>query len=86
MAGVAAPGARVINGVVHLFYQTYGNMMREAICHATSTDAIHFDRDPSNPVYRPTQMSWSIGRAIDAEVYPYGNQMWLFFLPPAIAP
>lgn len=79
MAGVAAPGARVINGVVHLFYQTYGNMMREAICHATSTDAIHFDRDPSNPVYRPTQMSWSIGRAIDAEVYPYGNQMWLFF-------
>lgn len=78
-AGIAAPGARVLNGKVHLFYQTYGQLAKDSICHATSTDAIHFDRDPSNPVYRPTKMQWSVGRAIDAEVYPHGNELWLFF-------
>jgi len=78
-AGIAAPGARVIDGKVHLFYQTYGKGALDSICHAVSSDAIHFDRDPTNPVYRPTQMPWSVGRAIDAEVYPHGKELWLFF-------
>jgi sucrose-6-phosphate hydrolase SacC (GH32 family) len=78
-AGIAAPGARVLNGKIELFYQTYGYGKRDAICHATSIDGIHFDRDPSNPVYRPTKMAWSVGRAIDAEVYPHQHELWLFF-------
>ena len=77
--GIAAPGARVIDGKVHLFYQTYGHGREDAICHGVSTDGIHFDRDPSNPVYRPTQMKWSAGRAIDAEVFLHGKDAWLFF-------
>lgn len=46
--GLCAPGALVRDGKIHLFYQTYGNGKNDAICHAVSTDGIHFDRDPSN--------------------------------------
>ena len=78
--GIAAPGARVIDGKIHLFYQTYGKGKLDSICHATSTDGIHFDRDPSNPIFRPTKMPWSVGRAIDAEVFVHdGSVAWLFF-------
>ncbi len=66
--GIVAPGARVIRGQVHLFYQSYGHGAQDAICHAVSSDGIHFTHDPSNPIYRPTRMPWSVGRAIDAEV------------------
>ena len=41
--GIGAPAAYVENGIVHLFYQTYGNHEKDAICHATSTDGIHLD-------------------------------------------
>ena len=34
--GFCAPGAIVLDGVVHLFYQTYGNGAKDAICHAVS--------------------------------------------------
>ncbi len=67
--GIVAPGARVIRGQVHVFYQSYGHGAKDAICHATSSDGLHFTHDASNPVYRPTHMPWSVGRAIDAEVY-----------------
>ncbi|WP_419806482.1 glycoside hydrolase family 43 protein [Terriglobus sp.] len=67
--GIVAPGARVIRGEVHLFYQSYGHGAKDAICHATSSDGLHFKHDASNPVYRPTHMPWSVGRAIDAEVF-----------------
>lgn len=79
--GIAAPGARVIDGKVHLFYQTYGLGPKDAICHAVSTDGIHFDHDVSNPVYRPTHMPWSNGRAIDAEVLlvPSIKKAYLYF-------
>ena len=43
--GLCAPGALVRDGVVHLFYQTYGNGRKDAVCHATSTDGINFVRD-----------------------------------------
>lgn len=58
-----------IRDQVHIFYQTYGHGAKDAICHATSEDGIHFTHDPTNPIYRPTYMPWSAGRAIDAEVY-----------------
>jgi len=76
--GICAPGAIVLDGKVHLFYQTYGNFLKEAICHAVSTDGVHFIRDASNPVFAPTG-SWTIGRAIDADVIPYGDKLMMYF-------
>ena len=47
--GLAAPSAIVLDEKVHLFYQTYGNWEKDAICHSVSDDGIHFSRNPSNP-------------------------------------
>ncbi|WP_077508799.1 family 43 glycosylhydrolase [Sphingomonas sp. LM7] len=79
--GIAAPGAVVIRGKVHLFYQTYGNGRNDAINHAVSSDGIHFDRDPGNPVFHPdpAQAPWSAGRAIDAEVFVHGDKLLLYY-------
>lgn len=77
--GVAAPGAIVIGGRVHLFYQTYGNGRRDAINHAVSRDGVTFARDPSNPVYRPEALGWSSGRAIDAEPFVDGDVLRLYY-------
>lgn len=43
------------DGVIHIFY-TGGNRPRETpqtICHATSTDGIHFTKDDRNPLFGP---------------------------------
>lgn len=81
LRGIAAPGARVINGRVELFYQTYdpSNYRSSSICHASSSDGIHFQRDKTNPVYRPEHMPWSAGRAIDAEVIVQGDKLRMYF-------
>lgn len=76
--GLAAPGAIVLDGKVHLFYQTYGNGPRDAICHAVSEDGLRFVRDASNPVFRPTG-AWTSGRAIDAEAIEFGDRLLLYF-------
>lgn len=76
--GLAAPFAKVIEGKVHLFYQTYGNGANDAICHAVSGDGLNFERDPSNPIFHPTG-SWNSGRAIDAEVVRDRNR-WLLYV------
>ena len=76
--GFCAPGAIVMGNKVHLFYQTYGNREKDAICHAWSDDGVHFTREPSNPVFHP-QGDWTCGRAIDAEVIPYGDRLMLYF-------
>ena len=76
--GVAAPGAIVINGKVHLFYQTYGNGEKDAICHAISEDGIHFIKDNTNPIFHPTN-DWCVGRAIDADVVLFGEKLFLYF-------
>ncbi len=75
--GICAPGARVIDGKVHLFYQTYGNGRLDAICHAESADGVTFTRDASNPVFRPTG-DWNAGRAIDAEVIQFKGRWHLY--------
>jgi sucrose-6-phosphate hydrolase SacC (GH32 family) len=75
--GLAAPGARVLDGKVHLFYQTYGNGPKDAICHAVSDDGLTFTRDPSNPVFRPSG-DWTAGRAIDADVIEHDGKLWLY--------
>ena len=75
--GLAAPYAKVLDGKVHLFYQTYGNGPNDAICHAVSGDGLHFERDASNPVFHPTG-TWNSGRAIDVEITRFGDR-WLLY-------
>jgi predicted GH43/DUF377 family glycosyl hydrolase len=79
--GIAAPGAVVIGGKVHLFYQTYGNGPRDAINHAWSSDGIVFERDPGNPVFHPDPATakWSVGRAIDADAFVQGDKLMLYY-------
>lgn len=75
--GVAAPLALVVDGRVHLFYQSYGRGPADAICHAVSADGLRFQRDATNPIFRPTG-TWTVGRAIDAEVVRVGRR-WLLY-------
>ena len=76
--GLAAPGAIVLDGMIHLFYQSYGQFPRDYICHATSTDGIHFDRDETNPVVIP-EGDWNVHRAIDADVAVFGDELFLYW-------
>lgn len=76
--GLCAPGALVIQDTVHLFYQTYGNKKKDAICHARSADGINFTRNRTNPIFRPTG-DWNCGRAIDAEVVEFEDSYLLYF-------
>lgn len=76
--GLCAPGALVRDGQVHLFYQTYGNGPDDAICHAVSADGIHFERNPTNPVFSP-RGDWNCGRAIDAEVIAFNGRYYLYY-------
>lgn len=76
--GLAAPCARVIDGKVNLFYQTYGNGKNDAICHAVSTDGIFFIRNKTNPIFKPDG-KWNCGRAIDAEVIKFKNNYFLYY-------
>jgi predicted GH43/DUF377 family glycosyl hydrolase len=75
--GLCAPNVILLDGKVHMFYQTYGNGPKDAICHAVSTDGISFERDPSNPVFSPSG-AWTCGRAIDAEIIVHRNKLMLF--------
>jgi predicted GH43/DUF377 family glycosyl hydrolase len=76
--GFAAPCALVIGDKVHLFYQTYGNGINDAICHAWSTDGIGFIRNKNNPIFSPDGV-WNCGRAIDAEVISFKGQYFLYY-------
>jgi len=76
--GLCAPCARVIDGKVHLFYQTYDTGRNDAICHAVSTDGISFTRDRTNPVFHP-EGPWTCGRAIDAEVIKFKGNYYLYY-------
>jgi beta-1,2-mannobiose phosphorylase / 1,2-beta-oligomannan phosphorylase len=75
--GLAAPGAIVLDGKVHLFYQTYGNGPKDAICHAVSDDGLRFTRDATNPVFHPSG-DWTAGRAIDADAIEFDGKVLLF--------
>ena len=39
---------------------------------------MHFERDPSNPVFRPSG-AWTCGRAIDAEAFPFNGKLYLAY-------
>lgn len=77
--GLCAPCALVIKGKMHLFYQTYGNGPKDAICHAVSKDGISFKRDKTNPVFHPEPADWTCGRAIDAEVAYFKGKYYLYY-------
>jgi hypothetical protein len=74
---LCAPCAKAIDGEVHLFYQTYGNGAKDAICHAVSQDGIHFVKDPTNPIFHPIG-DWNAGRAIDAEFVEFQSRRLLY--------
>ncbi len=76
--GLAAPCALVIGKQVHLFYQTYGNGPKDAICHAVSDDGVNFIRNTTNPIFHPTG-DWNCGRAIDAEVFRFDDRYFLYY-------
>ena len=76
--GLGAPGAVILGDKVHLFYQTYGNGAKDALCHAVSEDGIHFERNATNPIFAPTG-DWTCGRAIDADVVVDGDRMLLYW-------
>jgi predicted GH43/DUF377 family glycosyl hydrolase len=76
--GICAPGAIVLQDRVHLFYQTYGNFPKDAICHAVSEDGQTFTKNQSNPIFAPSG-DWNNGRAIDADVLVHDHQLWLYF-------
>ena len=61
--GFTAPGAIVLGGKIHLFYQTYGNKSKDAICHAWSEDGLHFRRDPTNRSSVPPAIGIAAGRS-----------------------
>lgn len=75
--GIGAPAAIVLNSKVHLFYQTYGNGVNDAICHAVSEDGVHFEKNPDNPIYSPSK-DWCCGRAIDADVCAFNGRLYLY--------
>ncbi|SFL65158.1 Glycosyl hydrolases family 43 [Paenibacillus sp. 1_12] len=76
--GFCAPGAIVWEGSIHLFYQTYGNGPKDAICHAVSDNGIDFVRNATNPVFSPTG-AWNNGRAIDADVIIFNEKLFMYF-------
>lgn len=77
--GFCAPCALVREDTVHLFYQTYGNGKKDAICHAWSVDGIHFIRNETNPIFAPEVSEWNCGRAIDAEVVFAKGKYFLYY-------
>ena len=68
----------LLDGKLHLFYNTYGNGPHDALCHATSDDGLHFTRNPTNPVWHPTG-SWNNGRAIDVDVVEWGDKLIQYY-------
>ena len=77
--GVAAPGALVRDGRVHLFFQSYGGGPEpDRICHAVSRDGVSFERQRLTPIIAPTG-DWNNGRAIDAEAFVKGNELLVYW-------
>ena len=77
--GFCAPCARVVDGKVHLFCQSYGSGAKDAVLHSVSDDGINFVRDSSNPIFAPKPSWWTCGRAIDAEVISFKGKWFLYF-------
>ena len=68
----------LLDGKLHLFYNTYGNGPKDALCHAWSADGIHFTRNLTNPIWHPTG-DWNNGRAIDVDVVEWGDDIIMYY-------
>lgn len=68
----------LLNGKLHLFYNSYGNAKNDAICHATSEDGLKWTRNPTNPIVR-AQGDWNSGRGIDCDVLEHGDKLRLYY-------
>ena len=68
----------LLDGKLHLFYNSYGNGAKDALCHATSEDGLHFTRNPTNPIWHPVG-DWNNGRAIDVDVVEWGGQLIMYY-------
>ncbi len=75
--GISSPYALVEKDKVHLIYQTYGNEFN-VILHATSEDAMHFDKDENSPVF-VAKGDWNNGSSTDAEVVPTKHRYKLYY-------
>lgn len=76
--GLVNGKAIVLRDRVHLFYNSYGNAAKDAICHAVSEDGLKFTRDASNPILK-AEGSWNSGRGIDCDAFPCGDRLFLLF-------
>jgi len=82
--GCVAPCVKKFDGKIHLFAQACpppkrkGDKPQNVLWHATSEDGVHFTCGSGDPAFVPKN-EWSIGRAIDAEVYRMGNRMMLMY-------
>ena len=75
--GLGAPCAKVLDGKLWLFYQTYGTGKADAICCAWSEDGLSFTPHPQNPIFRPSG-AWTNGRAIDTEILSFNDKVFLY--------
>ena len=77
--GLAAPCAKVWNGRVYLFYQSYSNkeMKDDGICLAWSDDGINFTPHSKNPIFKP-HGDWTNTRAIDADAIIFKGKLFLY--------
>ncbi len=68
----------MLDGKLHLFYNTYGNAKNDAICHATSEDGLKWVRNPTNPIVR-AKGDWNSGRGIDCDVLEHDGRLFLYY-------
>jgi sucrose-6-phosphate hydrolase SacC (GH32 family) len=68
----------LLDGKLHIFYNTYGNGIKDAVCHAVSDDGLHFVRDTTNPIISASG-DWNSGRAIDVDVIEQEDKLLLYF-------
>ncbi len=76
--GIVNGKALLLGGKVHLFYNTYGNGARDALCHAFSEDGLKFRRNPGNPILHATG-NWNSGRAIDCDAFVHEGKVYLIY-------
>src|SRR5690606_161952 len=66
-------------GLFHMFYTGYREDRpdMQVICHATSTDLIHWAKDPANPILRADGVRYDLSDWRDPYVMRVGDQYWM---------
>lgn len=79
--GLCAPGALVRNDTIHLFYQTYGNDKKDAICHAWSVDGVNFTRNATNPILPLKRVTGIVDGPLMRKSYLQKESIFFIMLP-----